>query len=62
MYIREWYDKGIRNIIDLMNLDGNFYQLDELKEKYNVYGTFLDYNSILRKLPADWKTKINQNR
>ena len=62
IYIREWYDKGIRNIIDLINLDRNFYQLDELKEKYNVHGTFLDYNSILRKLPADWKTKINQNR
>ena len=24
-------------------------------------GLFLDYQSILRKLPAYWKTKINQN-
>ena len=40
MYISEWYDKGITNIIDLINLDGIFNQLDELKEKYNVHGTF----------------------
>ena len=61
MFIREWHHKGIRNIIDLINLDGNFYEFNELKAKYNLHGTFLDYNSILRRLPADWKTKINQN-
>ena len=62
LYIKEWHDKGIRNVIDLLDLDGQFYQFIELKEKYNIHGTFLDYHSILRKLPADWKTKINQNR
>ena len=62
MYIKEWHDKGIRNFIDLLDLDGQFYQFNELKEKYNIHGIFLDYHSILRKLPADWKTKINQNR
>ena len=61
MFIRECHNKGIRNINDLINLDGNFYEFNELKTKYNVHGTFLDYNSILRRLPADWKTKINQN-
>ena len=62
LYIKEWHDKHIRNVIDLLDLDGQFYQFNELKEKYNIHGTFLDYHSILRKLPADWKIKINQNR
>ena len=42
-----------------LNGDGNFYQFDELKENYGIHGTFLDYQSILRKLPTYWKTKIN---
>ena len=46
----------------MINSDGRFYQLDELKVTYNIQGTFLDYHSIFRKIPADWRTKINQNR
>ena len=61
LYFKEWHDKGIKNVIDLLNGDGNFYQFDELKENYGIHGTFLDYQSILRKLPTYWKTKINQN-
>ena len=38
-----------------------FMKFDELKENYGIHGTFLDYQSVLRKLPAYWKTKINQN-
>ena len=61
MYIKEWYDKGIRNISDLIDSDGNFYQLEELKTTYNIRGTFLDYHSILRRIPDGWKNKIQQN-
>ena len=61
MYIKEWYDKGVRNISDLIDSDGNFYQLEELKTTYNIRGTFLDYHSILRRIPDGWKNKIQQN-
>ena len=40
LYIKEWHDKGIRNVIDLLDLDGQFYQFIELKEKYNIHSTF----------------------
>lgn len=61
IFIKEWYNKGIRNIIDLLNSEGQFYEFHDLQVKYNIHGTFLEYHSLLRKIPAQWKTKINQN-
>ena len=49
IYFKDWYNKGIRNVIDL------------LQELYNIHGTFLDYASLLRKIPAQWKQNINEN-
>ena len=37
------------------------YQFNDLKNKYNINGNFLDYYSILRKIPNEWKTKILEN-
>ena len=61
LFIKEWHRKGIRNIIDLLDLNGQFYHFEDLKHNYNIQGTFLDYLSVLRRIPAIWKTKINQN-
>ena len=38
------------------------YQFNDFKNIYNVSGTFLDYMSLLIKLPREWMNKINQNR
>ena len=46
LYFKEWHDKGIKNVIDLLNGDRNFYQFDKLKENYGIHGTFLDCQSI----------------
>ena len=61
LFIKKWPRKGIRNIIDLLDLNGQFYHFEDLKHNYNIQGTFLDYLSVLRRIPAIWKTKINQN-
>ena len=58
-FIKEWYDK--RQIIDLLDAQGNFYQFNDFKNKYNVNGTFLDYLSLLRKLPRKCVNNINEN-
>ena len=62
IYFKDWYNKGIRNVIDLLDIDGNFYLFPQLQEIYNVCGTFLDHASLLRKIPAQWKQKINENK
>lgn len=62
LFIKEWHDKGIHNIVDLLNMEGTFYTFDDFKEKYNVNGTYLDYYSLLRKIPMVWKAKIRDGK
>ena len=38
------------------------YQFDALKETYGINGTFLDYQSLIRKIPNYWKDIIINNR
>ena len=38
------------------------YQFDVLKETYGINGTYLDYQSLIRKIPNDVKKIIINNR
>ena len=46
----------------MLDINGNFYQFDVLKEKYGINGTFLDYQSLIHKIPNYWKNMIINNR
>ena len=59
MFIKNWYEKGVRTIIDLLNYTGDFYAFDEFKGMFNVQGTFLDFQSVISKIPNEWKIKMN---
>lgn len=61
-YIKDWYNKGVRHVSDLLDEHGNIYEFVDLKNKYNLRGTFLDYHSLLRKIPNEWKDIINNNK
>ena len=61
IYYKDWYNKGIRNVIDLLDTNGNFYQFQQLQEVYNIQGTFLDHATLLRNIPAYWKQLVNQD-
>ena len=45
-----------------MDEQGNVYQFEDLKEKYDIRGTCLDFQSFLRKIPDNWKTVITDNK
>ena len=51
LHISDWYKKGIRYISDLIDENGNLYEFVTLKNRYGLKGTFLDYQSVLRKIP-----------
>ena len=42
-FFRNWWDMGIRVINDLISEEGIFYSFEQLRAKYNIRGTFLDY-------------------
>ena len=62
LYINNWFKKGIKQVSDLLDIEGNMYQFDALKETYGINGTFFDYQSLIRKIPNNWKNTIINNR
>ena len=62
LFLRNWCDIGIRVIYDLINEEGVFYSFEQLKAKYNIRGTFLDYQHVLNNISQVWKDQINMNR
>ena len=60
--IKDWYNKGLSHVSDLIGEHGNFYEFDVVKTRYNLRGTFLDFQSLLRKIPNEWKTILNNNK
>ena len=62
LFIKNWFERGIRSIIDFYNLNGELYTFDEFRELYNVQGTFLDYQSVIRKIPNEWKVTIDNHK
>ena len=62
IFYKNWYDKGIRNILDIINVQGEFYNFADLKNAYDIRGTFLNFQAIINRIPNDWKNKINNNK
>ena len=47
----EWYIKGIRNVMDLIDEDGSMYDFQKLKDVYEIHGTYLDYLHLINRIP-----------
>ena len=52
----------MKNICDLLNENGEFYQFEEFKQIYGIRGTILDYEYVLRKIPDQWKIILENNK
>ena len=59
---KNWYDKGIRSILDIVNVQGEFYNFADFKNAYGIRGTFLNFQAIINRIPNDWKNIINNNK
>ena len=60
-FINEWYKKGIRQVSDLLNEQGNMFDFEALKTRYGIRGTFLEYEALKNKIPNRWKNTLNDN-
>ena len=59
--VNEWYNKGIRNVIDFIDENGLIHDFQTLKDLYNVHGTYLDYAHLINRIPRLWREMINDN-
>lgn len=60
--VKAWYDKGIRTLNDLLKPDGSLMECEEWKRMYNIGATFLDYRSLLRSLPLEWRNSVERRK
>ena len=62
IFFKNWHDKGIRTISDILSQTGDIYTLEQLKANYSIKGTFLDYQQVINNIPHSWKMHINNNK
>jgi len=53
-YIPAWHKKGLLYLGDLFDIHGKLYTWCEVKNKYQIKGTFLDYNRLIINIPKEW--------
>ena len=47
--------KEIRQMADLLDEQGNIYGFEAFKARFGFRGTFLEIQSLIRKIPNKWK-------
>ena len=62
IYIKDWYNKGLRHVSDLIDERGNLYEFEALKTRHNLRGTFLEFQSLIRKIPNEWRIILDNNK
>ena len=54
--------KGIRQAADLLDEQGNIYEFVTFKTRFGLRRTFLEFQSLIRKIPNRWKTTMDENK
>ena len=55
---KQWQQKGLNIINDLLDKENNFLSPNDIKTKFNIKCTHLDINQIKTSIPKLWKVKI----
>ena len=58
IYYKTWVNRGILKVCNLLDAQGQFLCFEDLKRKFGVRCTFLDYAGVLAAIPKLWKSKI----
>ena len=53
-----WISKGVLNVNDLLDSEGNFLSLNDFNIKYNLQCSFIDHLRIRQALPQSWRNII----
>ena len=55
VFLKQWYQLGIKRVGDLLDNESNFLSQQILYEKYGLQTNFLEYLSIRSAIPVKWK-------
>jgi hypothetical protein len=54
---KQWSEKGIKIIHNIVDDSGSFKTLTTLEEEYNIRCDFLKYNALKDAIPKTWREK-----
>ena len=60
--VKDWYEKGVRQVADLLDDLGDIYEFETFKTRFGLRGTFLEFQSLIRKIPNRWKITLDENK
>jgi len=52
--IKNWVKAGILFVKDILDGDGTFLSFEQMRQKYQIRGTFLDFERVKRNIPTEW--------
>ena len=60
--IHSWKRRGLRYISDIIDESGQIQSFQQIKQKYLMAGSYLDYMGLIASLPYEWKSLQKKNR
>ena len=60
IFYKDWKDKGIEYIQDLLSKEGSILTKSEIESKYHMKCKRLDYESLAHAIPKPWKTELKK--
>ena len=61
LHKKQYIDKGLKKIKDLIDENGNIMIREEIENKYDVRMSIMFYNSLKTAIPIEWRKKITRN-
>ena len=61
IFYRNWYDRGVYLVHDLLKTDGNFLSYSEFIQKYDLRCNFLIYFQIVSAIPRHFVESVRAN-
>ena len=57
---KDWYEKGINTVQNLLTADNRFLSYQEFCDKYNFYPQFTEYYGIISAIPKWWRRWLKE--
>jgi hypothetical protein len=61
VFNKKWYDKGIKRIKDILGNNNELLKDEDLKNKYGIEFSFLEYFGLRQAIPYQWKQILREN-
>jgi hypothetical protein len=62
IYYKKWHEKGILILHDIVNENGDFKELEILKDEFGINISVMEYNSLKSSIPSPWRKALKKMR